>query len=87
MSANVPGQSGSQTIFLSEGGKLWPPVQGVAREVGPLDNLRTITAGIRKAGIQIFIVPHHRWEPGDYQTWDHPNPYQLQLVRQRQLGR
>jgi hypothetical protein len=36
--------------FLSEGGKLWPPVQGVAREVGLLDNLRTITAGIRKAG-------------------------------------
>jgi nicotinamidase-related amidase len=69
--------------FLSEGGKLWPPVQGVAREVGLLDNLRTITAGIRKAGIQIFIVPHHRWEPGDYQTWDHPNPCQLQSAERQ----
>ncbi len=28
---------------LSEGGKLWPLVEGVAREVGLLDNLRTIT--------------------------------------------
>jgi hypothetical protein len=67
--------------------KTGAPVQGVAREVGLLDNLRTIAAGIRKSGIQTFIVPHHRWESGDYQTWDHPNPYQLQLVRQRQLGR
>jgi nicotinamidase-related amidase len=68
--------------FLSEGGKLWPPVQGVAREVGLLDNLRTITAGVRN-GIQIFIVPHHRWEPGDYQTWDHPNPRQLQSAERQ----
>ena len=63
--------------FLSEGGKLWPLVEDVAREVGLLDNLRTITAAIRKAGIRIFIVPHHRWEPGDYERWDHPNPDQV----------
>ena len=60
--------------FLSEGGKLWPLVEGVAREVGLLNNLRKITAAIRQAGIRIFIVPHHRWEPGDYEGWDHPAP-------------
>jgi len=37
--------------FLSVGGKLWPFVEGDAKEVGLLDNLRTITAAIRKAGI------------------------------------
>lgn len=42
-----------------------------------LDNLRSITSAIRKAGIQIFIVPHRRSEPGDYAGWDHPSPYQL----------
>jgi len=63
--------------FLSDGGKLWPLVEGVAKEVGLLDNLRTITAAIRKAGIQIFIVPHRRWELGDYEGWDHPTPYQV----------
>ena len=57
--------------FLSDGGKLWPYVREVADEVGLLNNLRTITAAIRKAGIQIFIVPHHRWEAGDYENWDH----------------
>jgi protein-S-isoprenylcysteine O-methyltransferase Ste14 len=63
--------------FLSDGGKLWPLVEGVAKQVGLHKNLRSITAAIRKAGIQIFFVPHRRWEPGDYESWDHPNPDQV----------
>lgn len=63
--------------FLSEGGKLWPMVEGVAKRVGLLDNLRTITAAIRQAGIQVFIAPHRRWQPGDFENWDHPTPYQI----------
>jgi len=63
--------------FLSEGGKLWPMVAGVAQEVGLLENLRRVTTAVREAGIQIFIVPHRRWEPGDYQAWDHATPYQV----------
>ena len=63
--------------FLSQGGKLWPMVEAVATEVGLLDNLRAITAAARREGIAIFIVPHHRWEPGDYADWDHPTPYQV----------
>jgi nicotinamidase-related amidase len=63
--------------FLSEGGKFWPFIEGVAREVGLLGNLQTISAAIRKAGIQVFIVPHRRWEPGDHAGWAHPSPYQV----------
>jgi nicotinamidase-related amidase len=51
--------------FLTLGGKFWPMVEAVANQVGLLDNLRTITAAIRKAGIQVFIVPHRRSEPDD----------------------
>lgn len=69
--------------FLSEGGKLWPLVEGIAREVGLLDNLRAITAAARKAGIRIFIVPHHRWEPGDYESWAHPSPDQVAVGRKQ----
>ena len=77
-----PGRTGLLFVdpyndFLSEGGKLWPYVRDVAEEVGLLDNLHAITAAIRKAGIQVFIVPHRRWEPGDYEGWDHPNPDQI----------
>jgi len=63
--------------FLSEGGKLWRPVEAVAREVGLLDHLRASTAAARKAGIRVIFVPHHRWEPGDYESWAHPSPDQI----------
>ena len=52
--------------FLSEGGKLWPWVKDMAKEVNLLDNLRTIVRTAREVGIKVFHVPHHRWEPGDY---------------------
>jgi nicotinamidase-related amidase len=63
--------------FLSEGGKLWPWVKEIAKEVGLLDNLHSIVRTARKAGISIYYVPHHRWEPGDYVNWKYPSPYQL----------
>lgn len=69
--------------FLSKGGKLWPMVEGIATKVGLLDNLRTITSAIRKVGIQVFIVPHRCWEPGDFESWDHPTPYQLASGKQQ----
>src|SRR5262249_39946560 len=39
--------------------------------------LRAIVAAARKTGIRIFFVPHHRWEPGDYEHWKYPSPYQI----------
>jgi len=63
--------------FLSEGGKLWPLVEAVARQVGLFENLRTLLTEVRRAGIQVIVVPHHRWEPGDFDAWDHANPYQV----------
>jgi nicotinamidase-related amidase len=73
--------------FLSEGGKFWPMVEGVAKEVGLLNNLRTVTAAARKAGIQVFYVPHHRWEPGDYEGWEHPTPYQISAGQAQAFAR
>jgi nicotinamidase-related amidase len=57
--------------FLSEGGQIWPRLESVAEEVGLLDNLRSVITSAREAGVQVVFVPHHRWEPGDYETWDH----------------
>jgi nicotinamidase-related amidase len=73
--------------FLSDGGFFWPMVGPVANDVGLLDNLRTVTAAIRTAGIQVFIVPHRRWEPGDFEGWDHPSPYQLASGENRVFAR
>src|SRR5882724_9328322 len=63
--------------FLSEGGKLWPLLKEIAEEEHLLDHLRQIVAAARAAKIQLFIVPHHRWELGDYSKWRHPNPSQI----------
>ncbi len=60
--------------FLSEGGKLWPMLKGIAEEVGLLENLRNINRAARGAGVQVIFVPHVKWEPGKYECLRHPNP-------------
>jgi nicotinamidase-related amidase len=70
--------------FLSDRGKVWPMVKEIAEEVGLLENLRAVVGNARAAGIKVFFVPHRRWEPGDYQGWDHVNPSQRQ-VQQLQI--
>ena len=65
--------------FISEGGKLWPRIEPVATQVGLLDNLRSVVSSAREAGVQVLFVPHRRWEPGDYETWAHPNPTQRKI--------
>jgi nicotinamidase-related amidase len=73
--------------FLSEGGKIWPLIKDVAEEVGLLDNLRTINQAVRKAGMQVVIVPHRRWQPGDYECWCHPNPTQRAIMQRHTFAK
>lgn len=73
--------------FLSEGGKIYPHVKAVAEQVGLLENLRRIDRAVRAAGIQVVIVPHRRWEPGDYEDWDHPNPTHRAIMKRRSFTR
>lgn len=68
--------------FLSDGGKLFPMIKEIADDNRLLDNLRAAVAAARKANIPVFFVPHRRWQPGDYENWDHPNPTQ-RLIQQR----
>jgi nicotinamidase-related amidase len=73
--------------FMSEGGKLWPRLAPVATKVGLVDHLRTVTAAARGAGVQVLIVPHRRWQPGDYESWDHPNPTQRGIMERHSFAR
>jgi len=63
--------------FLASEGKLWPHAKEVAEAVNLLSHLRDIVDTARQSGIQVFFVPHHRWEPGDYSKWKHPNHSQI----------
>ncbi|WP_328885026.1 isochorismatase family cysteine hydrolase [Streptomyces sp. NBC_00316] len=65
--------------FLSEGGKAWPRLERMAKEIGLLDNLRSVVASARETGVRMVFVPHRRWQEGDYKTWTHPNPTQRQI--------
>ena len=73
--------------FLSEGGKIWPRVKAIAEGVGLIANLKTIDGAVRKAGMRVFIVPHRRWEPGDYEHWCHPNPTQIGITKRHTFAR
>jgi nicotinamidase-related amidase len=57
-------------------------IREVAADVRLLDNLRAAVDAARKADIQVVYGPHRRWQPGDYDNWDHPNPTQ-RLLQQR----
>ncbi|RJG08219.1 isochorismatase family cysteine hydrolase [Massilia cavernae] len=61
--------------FLADGGKLWPRVANTANAAHLHQNLREAVVSARTAGAQIFIVPHHRFAPGDLAGFAHPSPY------------
>lgn len=73
--------------FLSEGGKVYPFIETIAADVGLLDNLRKLDRAIRQRGIQVFIVPHRRWEPGDYEDWQFPSPTQRRIMARHNFAR
>jgi nicotinamidase-related amidase len=36
-------------------------------------DLREVISTARARGLKIFFVPHHRWTPGDYVSFDNPS--------------
>jgi nicotinamidase-related amidase len=63
--------------FMSEDGKLYEATRKTAEAVDLYDNMRRLIPTVRAAGIQVIIVPHHRWREGDYRGWKHMNPGQV----------
>jgi len=70
--------------FMSEGGKLYDRTKETATASGFYANLPRVIDAIRAASIQVFIVPHRRWRPGDYEGWLQVNASQ-QGVNRTQL--
>ena len=62
--------------FISEGGKLWPRIKAVAEANNCVPNMLQILDLARKAKLPIFFAMHHRYRPGDYETWDYIAPIQ-----------
>ncbi|WP_434597407.1 cysteine hydrolase [Pseudomonas sp. R4-83] len=73
--------------FLSEGGKVFPLIKPMAEQNGLLDNLRKLDRAVRSLRIPVVIVPHHRWEKGDYERWAHPTPTQCKIMHMHHFAR
>jgi nicotinamidase-related amidase len=64
--------------FMSEGGKMYATTKPTADSVGFYENMRKLIPAVRAAGIQVFVVPHHRSRPEDFDNWMYVNPIQVQ---------
>jgi nicotinamidase-related amidase len=62
--------------FMSEGGKLFDAIKETAVASGMFENLRQLMPKIRASRIQVFILPHHRSHPHDYDGWQNLNMFQ-----------
>jgi nicotinamidase-related amidase len=55
--------------FLSQGGKVWDRVKGVAEGNRCVPHMVNVLAAARKAKLRVFYALHRRYRPGDYETW------------------
>src|SRR5215469_8792329 len=62
--------------FISEGGKLWDRLKGVAEANQTVPHMSQVLDAARKAGIRVFYALHRRYRPGDYETWKYIAPIQ-----------
>ena len=62
--------------FISEGGKVWDRLKGVAEANGCVRHMSEVVDAARRAGIRVFYALHHRYRPGDYETWRYIAPIQ-----------
>jgi nicotinamidase-related amidase len=62
--------------FISEGGKIWPRIRAVAEANDCVPNMLKVLEAARKAKLRVFYAMHHRYRPGDYESWTYIAPIQ-----------
>ena len=62
--------------FISEDGKIWDRIKAVAEANNCVPNMLHVLTTARKAGLRVFYALHHRYRPGDYETWKYVAPIQ-----------
>ena len=77
----APGITGLLVIdpyndFISEGGKVWDRLKGVAEANGCIPHMKQVLDEARAADIRVFYALHRRYRPGDYETWKYVAPIQ-----------
>ena len=62
--------------FISEGGKVWNRLKPVAEANGCVPHMLQVLNASRNAGVRVSYALHHRYRPGDYETWKYIAPIQ-----------
>ena len=62
--------------FISEGGKIWDRLKGVAEANNCVPNMLQVLNAARETELRVFYALHHRYRPGDYETWKYIAPIQ-----------
>ena len=62
--------------FISEGGKIWPRIKAVSEANNCVAHMLEVLHAARKAKLRVFYAMHHRYRPGDYETWKYIAPIQ-----------
>jgi nicotinamidase-related amidase len=69
--------------FISEGGKIWNRIKSVAEGNNCIPNMLQVVSVARNAGVRVFYALHHRYRPGDYETWKYIAPIQKAALRSK----
>ena len=67
--------------FISEGGKLYELTRETISSQDCVTHMREVLAAARAADLLVCYAPHHRWRPGDYESWHHMAPTQEAVAR------
>ena len=62
--------------FISEGGKIWDRIKSVAEANNCVPNMLQVLNAARSAELRVFYAMHHRYRPGDYESWKYIAPIQ-----------
>ena len=62
--------------FISEGGKVWDRLKGVAEANDCIPHMLQVLNAVRKTELRVCYALHHRYRPGDYETWKYIAPIQ-----------
>lgn len=62
--------------FISEGGKIWDRVKGVAEANQCVPHMVEVLQTARKGGYRVFYALHRQYRSGDYETWKYIAPVQ-----------
>jgi nicotinamidase-related amidase len=69
--------------FISEGGKIWGRIRGVAEANDCVPHMLEVLTAARRAGLFVFYALHHRYRKGDYEGWKYIVPIQASAFRSK----